>query len=100
MRSGEAAAILIWLRCVNETELIRGCIEKFGELPYQNARYLLIASSVLHKDDLKPLHGQVPIYLKGTGPRAERHTSEDGLPFAKREAPDLLNFVNEVSEYD
>jgi hypothetical protein len=100
IRSGEAAAILIWLRCVGETALIRGCIEKFSELPYQNARYLLIASSVLHKDDLKPLYGLVPICLKGTGPRAERYTSEEGLPFAKREAPDLLNLVDEVSEYD
>jgi hypothetical protein len=100
MRSGEAAAILIWLRCVNETALIRGCIGKFGELPYQNARYLLIASSVLHEDDLKPLRGHVPISLKGTGPRAERYASEEGLPFAKREAPDLLNLVDEVSEYD
>lgn len=100
MRSGEAAAILIWLRCVDETALIRGCIEKFSELPYQNARYLLIASSVLHKDDLKPLHGHVPIGLKGTGPRAERYTSEEGLPFVKRESPDLLNLVEEVSEYD
>jgi len=60
----------------------------------------LIASSVLHKDDLKPLYGLVPICLKGTGPRAERYTSEEGLPFAKREAPDLLNLVDEVSEYD
>ena len=100
MRSGEAAAILIWLRCVNETALIRRCIEEFSELPYQNARYLLIASSVLHKDDLKPLHGHVPICLKGTGPRAERYTNEEGIPFAKREAPDLLNLVDEVSEYD
>ncbi len=100
MRSGEAAAILIWLRCVGEKALIRRCIEKFGELPYQNARYLLIASSVLHKDDLKPLHGHVPICLKGTRPRAERYTSEEGLPFAKRERPDLLNLVDEVSEYD
>lgn len=100
IRSGEAAAILIWLRCVDETALIRGCIGKFSELPYQNARYLLIASSVLHKDDLKPLYGHVPICLRGTGPRAERYTNEEGLPFAKREAPDLLNLVDEVSEYD
>nr|WP_321442587.1 RNA-directed DNA polymerase [uncultured Cohaesibacter sp.] len=100
MRSGEAAAILIWLRCVNETALIRRCIEEFSELPYQNARYLLIASSALHKDDLKPLHGHVPICLKGTGPRAERYTNEEGIPFAKREAADLLNLVDEVSEYD
>lgn len=100
MRSGEAAAILIWLRCVDEKALIQRCIEKFGELPYQNARYLLIASSVLHKDDLKPLHGHVPIGLKDTGPRAERYTSEEGLPFVKRESPDLLNLVDEVSEYD
>ena len=100
MRSGEAAAILIWLRCVGETALIHRCIEKFDDLPYQNARYLLIASSVLSSDELRPLHGHVPVYLKGTGPRAERYTNEEGLPFAKRERPDLLNLIDEVSEYD
>jgi hypothetical protein len=100
MRSGEAAAILIWLRCVDETALIRGCIEKFSELPFQNARYLLIASSALHKDDLTPLHGNVPTSLKGTAIRTERYTNEEGLPFVKRESPDLLNLVDEVSEYD
>jgi len=100
MKSGEAAAILIWLRCVGETALIQKCIEKFNGLPYQNARYLLIASSVLTKDALKPLHGHVPVCLKGTASRAERYTNEDGLPFARRESPDLLNLVDEVSEYD
>lgn len=100
IRSGESAAILIWLRCVGETTLIQRCIERFADLPYQNARYLLIAASVLPKDDLKPLHGLVPICLRGTGPRAERHTNDEGLPFAKRERPDLLNLVDEVSEYD
>jgi hypothetical protein len=100
IRTGEAAAILIWLRCVGETATISKCIEKFSVLPYQNARYLLIASSVLPGDKLKPLYGQVPTCLKGTGPRAERYTNEDGLPFAMRERPDLLNLVDEVSEYD
>lgn len=100
MKSGEAAAILIWLRCVGETALIRRCIDRFGELPFQNARYLLIASSVLLKEDLKPLHGHVPVHLRGTGERAERYTNDEGLPFAKREGTDLLNLVDEVSEYD
>lgn len=100
IRSGEAAAILIWLRCVEETALIGRSIEKFNELPYQNARYLLIASGVLPAEDLRPLYGHVPISLMGTGPRAERYTNEDGLPFAVREKPDLLNLVDEVSEYD
>lgn len=100
MKSGEAGAILIWLRCVDEKALIAKCIQEFATLPYQNARYLLIASSVLHEDELRPLHGHVPICLKGTGPRAERYTNEDGLPFAVRERPDLLNLVDEVSGYD
>ncbi|MBB2197506.1 MAG: reverse transcriptase domain-containing protein [Gluconacetobacter sp.] len=100
MKSGEAAAILIWLRCVGETALIRRCIEGFGGLPYQNARYLLIACSVLPENDIKSLRGHVPTYLKGTGPRAERYANEEGLPFAKRERPKLLDLVDEVSEYD
>lgn len=100
MRTGEAAAIMIWLRCVGEIAAISRCIERFDELPYQNARYLLIASSVLQVDELKLLYGYVPTCLKGTGPRAERYTNEDGLPFATRERPDLLSLVDEISEYD
>jgi hypothetical protein len=101
MRSGEAAAILIWLRCVEEAALIKRSLQEFSaSLPYQNARYLLISASVLPGADLQQLHGLVPIGLKGTVTRAARHNNEDGLPFAVRERTDLLNFVNEVSEYD
>lgn len=101
MRSGEAAAILIWLRCVEETALIERSLQGFStSLPYQNARYLLISASVLPDADLQRLHGLVPIGLKGTVTRAARFNNEDGLPFAVRERTDLLNLVNEVSEYD
>jgi hypothetical protein len=101
MRSGEAAAILIWLRCVEETALIERSLRGFStSLPYQNSRYLLISASVLPDAVLQQLHGLVPIGLKGTVTRAARHNNEDGLPFAVRERTDLLNLVNEVSEYD
>ena len=100
VKSGEAAAILIWLRCVDERALIERCVQEFATLPFQNARYLLIASSVLHENALHPLYGHVPASLKGTGRRAERHSNEDGLPFALRESTDLLNLVDEVSGYD
>ncbi|WP_211851492.1 RNA-directed DNA polymerase [Plastoroseomonas hellenica] len=101
MRSGEAAAIFIWLRCVEETALIERSVQGFeASLPYQNARYLLISASVLPPGDLQPLHGLVSSRLRGTGARAARHKNEDGLPFAVRERPDLLNLVDEVSEYD
>lgn len=100
IKSGEAAAIFIWLRCVEEKALIEKCVGEFGSLPYQNARYLLIASSVLDEDALRPLYGHVPTCLKGTSRRAERHCNEDGLPFSLRESTDLLNLVDEVSGYD
>lgn len=100
IRTGECAAIMIWLRCVGETATISQYIEKFSVLPFQNARYLLIASSGLPVEELTPLYGQVPTNLKGTGARVERHTNEDGLPFSVRERPHLLNLVDEVSEYD
>lgn len=100
MRSGEAAAILIWLRCISEKSLIEKCINEFGSLPYQNARYLLIASSVLDQDEVRPLYGRVPICLQGTSRRAEPHYNEEGLPFAVRERTSLLNLIDEVSEYD
>lgn len=100
IKSGEAAAILIWLRCVDEKDLLEKCVEEFHSLPYQSARYLLIASSILEKDALLPLYGHVPTCLKGTSSRAERYHNEDGLPFAVRESTDLLNLVDEVSGYD
>lgn len=100
MRSGEAAAILIWLRCVGERALIERSMGSFDGLPYQNARYLLIASSVLDEESIRPLYGKVPIGLKSTRSRAERYDNEDGLPFSVRERPDLLNLVDEISEYD
>lgn len=101
MRSGEAAAILIWLHCVEECGLIQRSIHDFSKsLPYQNARYLLIAASNLPTSSLEPLYGLVPTGLKGTITRTARHKNENGLPFAIRERPDLLNLVDEVSEYD
>lgn len=100
LKSGEAAAILIWLRCIDEKALIERCVQEFATLPYQNARYLLIASSMLEEVAQRPLYGQVPVGLKGTGQRAERYFNADGLPFAVREPTDLLNLVDEVSAYD
>lgn len=101
MKSGEAAAILIWIRCVEEMALIERSVRRFEtSLPFQNVRYLLISASVLPAVDLQPLHGLVPTELRGTGIRAARHNNEEGLPFATRERPDLLNLVDEVSEYD
>lgn len=100
IKTGEAAAILIWLRCVEERALIERCVGEFASLPYQNARYFLLASSVLSAEALRPLHHQVPIGLKGTGLRAKPHCNGDGLPFAVRESTDLLNLVDEVSGYD
>lgn len=100
MKSGEAAAILIWLRCVGEKGLIERSIQDFEGLPYQNARYLLISSAVLDDDSLRPLHGKVPTGLKATRARVGRYDNEEGLPFAVRERPDILNLVDEISEYD
>ncbi|EAQ29840.1 hypothetical protein NAP1_03670 [Erythrobacter sp. NAP1] len=100
MKSGEAAAILIWLRCVDEKALIARCLEEFANLPFQNARYLLISASVLEEEVLRPLYGHVPTGLRGTGHRTQRHCNEDGLPFAPRENTDLLNLIDEISGYD
>lgn len=101
MGSGEAASILIWLRCVEEKALIKRSLESFSaSLPYQTARYLLISASVLPASALQDLYGLVPTGLRGTVVRTARHNNEDGLPFAVRERTNLLNLVDEVSEYD
>ena len=85
---------------MEEKALIERCVGEFETLPYQNARYFRIASAVLDQEPLRPLYGHVPICLKGTSDRAERHCNADGLPFAVRESTDLLNLVDEVSGYD
>ncbi|MGY0782691.1 RNA-directed DNA polymerase [Azospirillum argentinense] len=91
MRSAEAAAILIWLRCVGETHLIERAVQNFQpSLPYLNARYLLISASILPKENLRPLHGLVSTGLKGTVARVASHANDDGLPFAVRERTNLL----------
>lgn len=101
VNSGEAAAIFIWLRCVGQTELIERSLRSFGSIiPYQNARYLLLSASALPPTSLDQLRGLVPTALLGTGPRASNHDNADGLPFAVRERPQLLNLVDEISEYD
>ncbi|MNL55552.1 hypothetical protein D3C87_1789740 [compost metagenome] len=101
LQSGESAAILIWLSCVDETDLIERSLLGFSaSMPYQNARYLLISASRLPEGKLQALHGLVPTRLLGTVARAARHKNKDGLPFAVREPADLLNLVDEVSEYD
>lgn len=100
MTSGEAAAIFIWLRCVGEKELIERSISGFEGLSYQNARYLLISSTVLDDDKLRPLYGKVSTGLKATRGRTGRYDNDEGLPFAVRERTDILNLVEEISEYD
>jgi len=101
LQSGESAAILIWLSCVDEADLIERSLLGFSaSMPYQNARYLLISASRLPEGKLQALHGLVPTRLQGTVARAARHKNKDGLPFAVREPADLLNLVDEVSEYD
>lgn len=101
MSSGEASAILIWLRCVQETDLIVQAVKRFStSLPYQNARYLLISASVLQNYDLLLSRDLVSTGLKGTIKRIVPHMNADGLPFAVREQPDWPNLVDEVSEYD
>lgn len=100
-KTGEAAAIIIWLRCVEENTLIERSLNNFsGSLPFQNARYLLLSASVLPEDKRRSLHHLLPTALRGTISRAASHNNKDGLPFAVREITSLSNLVNEVSEYD
>lgn len=100
-KTGEAAAIIIWLRCVEENALIERSLNNFSDsLPFQNARYLLLSVSVLPEVNRRSLHHTLPTALRGTISRAAHHNNEDGLPFAVREKTSLSNLVNEVSEYD
>lgn len=101
LTSGEAAAILIWLRCVDEPEILSGVIAQYDpKWPSQNIRYLLLSTANLAPDTLKPLHGRVPIKHLGTATRSRQFENEKGMPFAVREPTDFYGLINEVSEYD
>lgn len=96
----EVSAIFIYLRCVDEVNLLRPLIDKFhSNWPYYHQRSFLLATSSFEREELKPLLNALGPKLKGTVKRA-LSIIKDGLPIQSMEATSLFNIYEEVSPYD
>ena len=96
----EVPAIFIYLRCIDETNLLRPLISKFkSDWPYYHQRCFLLATSLFEREHLKPLHDELGPKLQGTVKRA-LSIIKDGIPLQDMEATSLLNIYEEVNPYD
>lgn len=96
----ETPAIFIYLRCVDEENLLRPVISKFkSSWPYYHQRSFLLATSAFERDDFKHLHAELGPKLQGTVRRA-LSTIKDGVPLQTMEATSLFDIYEEVSPYD
>lgn len=96
----EVPAIFIYLRCVDEENLLRPLINTFkSSWPYYHQRSFLLATSTFERDDFKPLHDELGAKLKGTVNRALSIIKE-GLPLQTMEPTSLFDIYEEVSPYD
>ena len=96
----EVPAIFIYLRCVDEANLLRPLINKFkSSWPYYHQRSFLLATSAFEREDFKSLHDELGPKLQGTVKRA-LSIIKDGLPLQTMEATSLFNIYEEVSPYD
>ena len=96
----EVPAIFIYLRCVDEANLLRPLINKFkSNWPYYHQRSFLLATSSFKREDLKSLHDELGPKLQGTVKRA-LSIIKDGVPLQTMETTSLFNIYEEVSPYD
>ena len=96
----EVSAIFIYLRCVDEENLLRPLINKFkSSWPYYHQRSFLLATIAFEREDFKPLHDELGPKLQGTVKRA-LSIIKDGIPLQTMEATSLFNIYEEVSPYD
>lgn len=96
----EVPAIFIYLRCVDEANLLHPFINKFKSIwPYYHQRSFLLATSAFERENLKPLHDELGPKLRGTVKRA-LSIIKDGVPLQTMETTSLFNIYEEVSPYD
>ena len=96
----ECSAIFIYLRCVDEAELLRPLIQSFSdEWPFYHQRNFILAVSEFPHEDIAPLISRLGTKLKWTGSRAKPYF-ENGIPLAEREPVSALSIYEELSPYD
>lgn len=99
--SPDSAAIFIYLRCVDEHQLLIPLVEQFdASWPYYHQRHFLLATSALDPGLLRPIVGHLGVRLQGTARRAAPHFDQDSHPVAKSEQLQLTRLYDELSPYD
>lgn len=96
----EVAAIFIYLRCVDEAEMLQSLIPQFKSTwPYYHQRNFLLATCALNQEVLKPLVEKLGQKLQRTAIRAKPYFTA-GLPIVENEPTQVLNMYDEISPYD
>lgn len=102
--SGEAAAILVWAKAVDNKSLISEAVDLYlskngVSWPYLNQRYLMIAANGLDKEGLKRLAKPHHHKLNRTTSRCASLIPENGVPIIDPERPQLSFMIEEASDY-
>ncbi|MCY1190685.1 group II intron reverse transcriptase/maturase [compost metagenome] len=96
----EVAAIFIYLKCVDEVQILINSIARFEPTwPYYHQRNFLLACSDLDPTQLKPLISKLGPKLKWTGGRAKPYFT-NGMPLVEREKISMLDLYDEITPYD
>lgn len=98
--SSEVAAIFIYLKCVDEVDILEKIANGFlSTWPYYHQRNYLLATSESNRDLLKPVVAHLGPKLRGTATRAKNHFV-DKMPLVERERTPMLKMYEELNPYD
>lgn len=108
MESGEAAAVLIWAKAVDQTPLISSAVDAYliakksdviTTWPYLNQRYLLIVANGLEKSELTKLALPHHYKLNRTTSRCADLIPENGVPLIDPAMPAFSFMIEEANDY-
>lgn len=102
--SGEAAAILVWAKAVDNTKLISEAVDIYlsengVSWPYLNQRYLMISANGLDDQGLKKLARPHHHKLNRTTSRCAALIPDNGIPIIDPDRPQLSFMIEEASDY-
>lgn len=96
----EVSAIFIYLRCVDEVQLLEEMASDFSSAwPYYHQRNYLLATSDSSEELLKPVVVHLGPKLKNTARRAKSYFVEN-LPLVDRERTPMPKMYDELNPYD
>lgn len=96
----EVSAIFIYLRCVEEVQILEGMASDFSSAwPYYHQRNYLLATSDSSEELLKPVVVHLGPKLKNTARRA-RSYFVGNVPLVERERTPMPKMYDELNPYD